>query len=411
MGTTPRWRDVSAFAQSGGATADIVDPAIVADFLIALTSHEVPSRALDPWAGLGITLAALAEHGRIAEGLAIEINASLMDLARSLWPDAHVHWETADAAVKMAADIGEFNLIVGSPPIGLAIHELHTTAPIVDLRASKTYTMLVQAAMALAPGGTMAVILPESFWWREDKVRSALADVMAYPSATLALPRRSFGTSVPMCLAIFTHERHELLFAGELDPTTDMDAVVANVRARRSGRLPQLGLLVPVDEYSSSAKLRRGKEIEAIASAAGLEAIAVEALVEDVRIVPAGREFDPDPTAVYVPKTMGRAAVTSLDALDAEQSQYLQVLVRPDVLDAGLLGGVSSTGLGRTVREQLAVGAIAPKIATWLPGWEPVPAAALDAATDSCAGGPGDGGPATGHRIAPSGPVGAPIGG
>lgn len=358
------WRDVSAFAQTGGATADIVDPAIVADFLIAFTSQEGPRRTLDPWAGLGITLAALAEHGRITHGLAIEINASLSNLASRLWPDAQVRWETADAAVGLAGDIGEFDLIVGSPPIGLARHELHSTAPPVDLRASKTYTMVVQAGMTLATSGTMAIVLPESFWLREGRVRAALAAISVYPCATLALPRRSFGTSIPMCLAIFTHDRHDLLFAGELDPTTDTAAVVANLRARRPGRLPQLGVLVPAEEYSSWARLLRGKEIEAIASAAGLRAMAVKDLADEVRIVSAGREFDPDPTAVYVPKSTSRTAVTSLEALGSEHSQYLQVLVRPDVLDPGYAAGFLNSPLGQKVREQLATGSTLPTIST-----------------------------------------------
>src|SRR4051812_34846664 len=69
-GLAPTWREQALVAQEVGV-AEAADPRVVAEFLIAHTSGMPPLRVLDPWAGFGITLAALDEAGRLGYGVAI----------------------------------------------------------------------------------------------------------------------------------------------------------------------------------------------------------------------------------------------------------------------------------------------------------------------------------------------------
>ncbi len=251
-GLTPTWRDQAEFALEAGVS-EAADPTVVADFMLALTRDAAPKRVLDPWAGLGITVAALESVGLVRSGTAIEINQDVYEVIMAMRGDSRIDWLLGDAARLLPELDGEFDLIVGSAPAGLPRTRLEETGNHVSLTASKTYTMLVQAARLLAPDGSMAIVLPESFFRpREANVRAALEAEGLYPSAALALPVRGFPSSIAMSLILFERQKPGDLFLAELDSSADPTPVVTNLRARQEGRLPQLGRLVPLPSLPRS---------------------------------------------------------------------------------------------------------------------------------------------------------------
>ena len=363
QGLVSDWREISGLA-GPGAMSEVVDPALVADFLIALTSSDEPLRVLDPWAGLGVTIGALESVGRLKSGLAIEINESVFELARELWPRTQVEWRLGDSAVVLSNSAGPFDLIVGQPPIGLPRSVLESRSPPIALTASKTYTMLVQAALTLAPGGSLIVVLAESFFARpNESVRDALAAASVYPSSVLALPHRVFSTPAQMSLVVFTHENHEQLFTAELDPSTDLGAVASNLRARRNGNLPELGLLVQAATFTSWRSTIRDIEIRTAARGAGLRPVPLDDLCIDMHAPRRSTEvFDPLPNSVYLPKLGTSPAVTSRDAFAIQAHNYLQLVVRPDIADPEYVATFFNAPIGRMIREQLASGVTIPQI-------------------------------------------------
>jgi hypothetical protein len=358
------WPDISRIAQSTRETAELVDPAVVANLLLALTSDEPPKRVLDPWAGLGITLAALESQGRVASGLAIEINEGVHKLAQELWPASEIERRQGDAAEILADLAGEFDLVVGSPPPGLSTVVLRSTRPEIDLTASKTYTMLVQAALALAPQGRLVAVLPEGFFApRNAPIHAALAAANAYPCAAFALPLRDFPTSIPMSLVCFAPEPQDELFAAELDAATDFTAVVANWRARREGALPQLGRFVPVATFVSWRSIVLNAQIEDAARGTGLLPVSIAQLCSEMHAPRrAGDPFDPLPNALYLPKLGTSPAVTSVDAMLIKPHNYVQLVLRSDIVDPEFLAAFFNAPLGRKVREQLGSGTTIPQI-------------------------------------------------
>lgn len=353
----PTWRDQAELAVAAGV-GESVDPAIVADFLLAFTDGEAPKRVLDPWAGIGITIAALESVGRVQSGIAIEINQDVYELIGALRGGSRIEWRLGDASLILADRLDPFDLIVGSPPIGLPPTKFETRTPQITLRASKTYTMLVQAALTLGPGGALVVILPESFFAVSNgPVREALAAASVYPSASLALPLRVFSTSLALSLVVLTHDRYGSLFAAELDPSADMSAVVRNLRARKEGRLPHFGRLVPFDKFVSWRAILRGEEITRAARAMALRPVPFADICTAMRTPrPRGVAFDAEPNAIYLPKLGTSPAVTSLDSLAIQPHNYLQLIVRPEIVDPEYLAAFLSSPLGRKVREQLASG-------------------------------------------------------
>jgi len=357
--------DTRALAEVAGiSNSEIVDPLVVADFAVAYMASQPPARILDPWAGLGTTLSALSDAGHLESGLAIEFNTEVFELARDLSRNDAVEWRLGDASTVLGEPIGKFDLVVGSPPVGLAPVHLEIGQPQLELTASKTYTMLVQAALALEQNGSLIAVLPETFFAASSaQVRMALAAASVYPSAALALPTRGFPTSLPLSLVVMTHTPHETLFAGALSPATDMSAIVDNLHARRDAKLPQLGRLLPIHEFVSWPATLRGVELHNAARTTGLQLVPI-ADVCSATYAPRsnGDPFDISPNAVYLPKLGTSPAVTSLDSLVIKPHNYLQLIVRPEVADPEFVAALLSSPLGRKLREQLATGTTIPQI-------------------------------------------------
>lgn len=363
QGLVPTWRDQAELAIAAGID-DSVDPAIVADFLLAFTEGEQPKRVLDPWAGLGVTVAALESAGRVKSGLAIEINQDVYELIMALRGGSRLQWLLGDASLILADTRDRFDLIVGSPPIGLPATLLKTSNPQIVLRASKTYTMLVQAALTLGPEGALVVLLPESFFAASNlPVREALAAASVYPSAILALPLRVFSTSVAFSLVVLTHHRYDSLFAAELDPSADLGAVVKNLRARKEGNLPHFGRLVPFDKFVSWRAILREEEITQAAQAMALRPVPFADICTAMRAPRRhGPAFVGEPNSIYLPKVGTSPVVTSADSFAIKPQNYLQLIVRPEIADHEYLAAFLNSPLGRKVREGLATGTSIPQI-------------------------------------------------
>lgn len=358
-------RDTRALAQVARiSNSEIVDPSVVSDFAVAYMASQPPARTLDPWAGLGVTLSALSDAGHLESGLAIEADAEVFELGRALSRNDAVEWRLGDASTILAEPIGKFDLVVGSPPLGLGPVHLKIAQPQLEFTASKTYTMLVQAALALRENGALIAVLPEAFFAAPNSaVRTALATASVYPSAAVALPTRGFPTSLPLSLVVMTHTPHEALFAGALSPGTDMSAIVDNLRARRDAKLPQLGRLLPTHEFISWPATLRGMALQDAVRTTGLQLVPIADVCSAVYAPRSkGDPFDIDPNAVYLPKLGTSPAVTSLDSLVIKPHNYLQLIVRPEAADPEFVAALFSSRLGRILRQQLATGTTIPQI-------------------------------------------------
>jgi hypothetical protein len=65
-GLVHSWRNLASFAYLDAA--EVVDPRYVADFAATYLGGDGPKRVLDPWAGLGVTMAAHDAAGLLDVG-------------------------------------------------------------------------------------------------------------------------------------------------------------------------------------------------------------------------------------------------------------------------------------------------------------------------------------------------------
>jgi hypothetical protein len=356
-GLAPTWRDQAVLAQEVGV-AEAADPAVVADFLLAYTKGMPPLRVLDPWAGFGITMAALDEAKRLRPSVAIEINQDVYSVVMAMRSTDRIEWLLGDSRVVLGQPRDPFDLVVGSPPTGMHKVEVHVGER--TLRVSETYVMVAQAASQIDTAGELAIVLPESFMHESrGAVRELLAEAGAYPKALLALPRRGFPSSIAMSLVLFDREPHEDLFVAELQPSTDLPALVANMRARRTARLPALGRVVAPSAFRSWAGLVLGEEINRQARAMGLVPVPFADLCRSIQAIRPNQEGEASfANAVYMPSVGFGPVSTSTDQLHAKVEPYLRLEVNEDRADAEYVAAFLNTSLGRAVRQGLASGVI-----------------------------------------------------
>ena len=350
------WSDASSLAQVDERAAELLDPPVVVRFLVALQTQRGRIKVLDPWAGIGITLWALDEAGLVRSGVGIEINAQVHQLARDLNGSERLEWLNANAATALPTLPADFDLIVGSPPMGLPLTTLLSGG--VETRASATFTMLVQASRHLAPSGEMAVILPESFFSERSRpVHDALARGSVWPSASFALPARALRTSIPTSLVVFEREAREDIFVAELDPAGDVSALVSNFRNRRESRVPQLGRLVHRNDFESWRGYTRDIEIRRLAAQGGLAPVPLADLCIAIRRARPDGTYPESASSVYLPNVGTSKAVTDVEDLTVKPQNALQLDIDLAVAEPAFVAGFFNSALGRLVRDQLSRGA------------------------------------------------------
>jgi hypothetical protein len=349
------WKDVSALARVDERAAELLDPPVVVDFLLALYSHSGLRRVLDPWAGIGITLWGLDDAGLVQTGVGIEINPDVHDLARELNPSARIRWVNDNAAIALPALPSDFDLVVGSPPMGLPPTTLLTSGT--ELRSSATFTMLVQASRQLGAEGQMAVILPESFFAEQAApIHEALARGSVWPSASFALPARAFRTTVSTSVVVFERREPEALFVAELDPSVEIGALVSNFRDRRGSKVPQLGQLVARREFRTWKGYTRDLEILRLATEGGLRPMPLTQVCTAIRRARSDGTFVESPTSVYLPNIGTSRAATSVDELTVKPHNVLELEIDPSIADPSYVAGFFNSTLGRLVRDQWSKG-------------------------------------------------------
>ncbi len=363
-GLAPTWREQAAVAQELGA-ADAADPQVVAELMLALTAGRSGIRALDPWSGIGITMAALDDAGRLGPSLAIEINTDAYDVVRVSRSTRNIDWRLGDAAELLQGEQRRFDLVVGSPPLNLPTAAATVGPDRIPVQMSMSYVMVAQAAALLDPAGFMALVLPEAIFRQQGRgVLHVLGTMGIHPSAAIALPRRGFGHSISLSLVVLEPIEHADLFVAEVPGPSDVEAVAVNLKARRPGGLPGLGQLVDRSSFRSWRVHQLNGDVAAQARRASLVAVPFNELCLEVRTPRRGQQdaFLPATNAVYLPSVGNSPAVAAVDELRIKPQNYLQLVLDESRVDANYLASFLNSPLGRSVRELMLSGDFIPHV-------------------------------------------------
>ena len=290
-------------------------------------------------------------------------------VARVIAAEKPIDWLQAYPQ-EILKSLGEYDLVVSSPPWGLLPQTLNVTQnnATLQVRDSGTNILVLEGALHLTRDGVAAFLLPNSFFYQktENGAREALEKCGLYVNAIIALPAGTFSpyTAIPLNIVFISRNKTVDFFIGQLSPTTDSKLLLNNLRKRISGTSIELGRLVKPREFTSWQQMVTSEEEQRLAKRSGLQAVRVKDAVSAINL---GKQTDDGDfenlqNCVYLPLIGNSPAAASLSDLRIKPQNYAQLVVRADIAYAEFLAGFFNSPLGRKTRESMLSGTYIPKL-------------------------------------------------
>ncbi|CAM3906676.1 N-6 DNA methylase [Deinococcus frigens] len=218
----------------GGSTSAFYTPGAVAQFAWNVVTALTPvQRALEFACGGGVFFNH-APRGTLLTG--VEIDETTARIAQALFPHVSVHHAPFETYHTQSED-APFDVVIGNPPFGTRGTSAYLDRP--ALQAAHWYFVLAGLERA-APGGYMAVIVPESMLRNpsERGLREAVLDV-AHVLTASAVPETAFRDSgARVTTALLVLRRHDAGVAEALGALTpDERATIRQARVSDDGLL------------------------------------------------------------------------------------------------------------------------------------------------------------------------------
>ena len=269
-------------------------PKFISEFIASYLPHIKPppyKSILDPLAGIGSALIPIVQRFRPDQAIGLCLDEYDHDAAGMLSIGASIDWKLDEYQGKYlveAEDIGtKFDVIVSYIPA--------TWGPTVseetdDEDDSILSVLLVGAASELlGPEGIgFFITSPSSAPPRggEQKVcTEGLEKYGLYFDTVLSLPIGTVQSEsmTPGLLFVIRQKKPANLFVGELTPDSS-DALLKNLKKRRSGKVPQLGALVDPKSFTSLRKVVTEWEIRELARRTGFPPVALSDISTQINL-------------------------------------------------------------------------------------------------------------------------------
>ena len=344
-------------------------PDFVTDFVATYLGDDRPAKVLDAWANVGGWLPSLVGRWRPDVAVGLMRNPTERKVARLLGQDSTADLRLGDPLLLLDQITDPFDVVLGSPAWNLKPVQTLTISAngsSIEVRDYSSNLLLAKAANLLAPDGVGFFIVPSTFTRRRaGNAYASLEALGLYVDAVLEIPGgvMTQGRSQSGSLIIVRRTRPEYIFVGELSPdASSRNTLHKNLKARREGKIPQLGLLVEPRPYLSPQALFVEREVVSRGSGSGLPSVPLSDLATEVCFARPSHDFEDAPNTVYLP-TVGRSpAVTTVGEIPTRHNNYAQIFLDPDKAVAGYVANFFNTSLGQRLRESLFMGSSVPRI-------------------------------------------------
>lgn len=347
-------------------------PQEITQFIAKILQPHAPKRILDPCAGVGFLAIPLSEM----------LGTEHFD-AYCFERDSEV-WEFIQGSESVSLHHGaplkelqrctrEFDAVVSFPPIGMRQYQLSISldGKAQQIRDEYGHLLILEACQHLAPNGVAIVIGGSSFFGssgRLGKARDALSRMGIRPTAAIELPAGTFSPTTAISTHIIVLERTDsnFLFTGRVSSSVKQQQnLLDNLCTRTPGKAPELGRLVPIEQFRGFTAIELDEKVKETAKRMGLVGYAFDAVVKELNS-PSGSggnaKYEIKENAVYLPQMATTAAQTDEARLPEKLKSYFQLVIDPDVADAKFVAGLLNSPFGQLWRDSIRTGSIIPRI-------------------------------------------------
>jgi hypothetical protein len=353
-------------------------PDIVIDFALDYLASVNPKRLLNFWTEEPVGVSALLNRlPSLSEALAFTRNSQAVWQAELFnqmanrvlgWSKA-AEWRIgklkeskfglfstfgADLARTLEEISGKWDAIICFPPMG-------------DGPADRL--LVLEIASKLSPGGVGLFIVPPSFFGttRSVSVYDVLGRDGLAVEAVFSIPLEHRGNSAGVDLSLITIRRgaQPPLFVGELQVDAERRTILLkNLQRRQESKDAALGMLVEKEGFRSYGAVKAAREYQTQLTRQGLPLVNLSDVLKEANGPKHGSEqsFSEEANALYLPSLGFSEAVTSTEQFRIKPHNYLQLVLKPDLVNADFLAKFLNSALGLQARRSLLSGNFISKI-------------------------------------------------
>ncbi len=326
----------------------------------------------DPWAGIGILIAALQEATEAQEATAITKSVSNATLGRVLVPQAK--WLVGDPLHLVGESPSELDLVASVLPMNVkATHPLKVSLASgqdIEVVDDLGGLMMTAASLRLSAAGLGLFVVTPSFFFRPQSVFHQLGGLGLGLHAALALPSGTFApyTNIPTYLVVVRRQPSSRMFVAKLssDPNTNRQ-VISNFRLGTEGGSLELGRIVACESFRGLDQLRFAEALEAAEKRFGFSSTNLQDLGDVKSGIALGRTqadfaFEALENAIYIPLIGNSDVVESPDRFTLKPQNYAQVAIDPSKSDARFVMQFLNSEIGKELRGLAKTGTVIPKL-------------------------------------------------
>lgn len=338
----------------------------VTGFIARALAGQCDVRILDPWASAGVLLADVADAVAPSRAVGLVRRSPLDRIAKKLLPAAQ--WLVGEP-VQHLADLrrqgAEFDVVVCAPPWNMRSDD-GALPPGTDKRLYKVpleQRLVWSSCQLLAPTGRALFFLPDRFLLdsKQSGIRALLREQGFYLWSAVSLPPSwNEGTSIPGNLVEIRRTPTNEVFAGKASPESSNDVLLGNLAARRSGKVPEVGVLVNASEFSTWDRYEAEAAFANAAKGFRGSVDQLDSIILDRALGTRepGGGFEDRENAVFLPIIGNSPAVTTRSDLVIKPHNYVQLVLDPGRASAEYVAQFFNTPLGLLSRQTVHSGVI-----------------------------------------------------
>lgn len=226
---------------------------------------------------------------------------------------------------------------------------------------------LLHSAAKLSRDGVGVYVVPTSLVGssKKDSLEVRLKEVGVYIEAVLSIPRDQRRHSINLSLVTVRRSSQNPLFSGELQSDAARQSVlIRNLLSRTEAAEFALGMLVKVEGFKSYEATSQSRDYQLKISRQGSPIVNLADLLLEINALRAqgGTYFSDRSNAIYLPVLGNSEVVTSPENFRIKPYNYLQLVLKQELVSAEFLAKFLNSDLGLHARRCMLSGSYIAKI-------------------------------------------------